>query len=102
MDRALLAMANPTRRAILVLVRNGERSAGDIARRFPRISRPAVSQHLRVLTDAGLVHVRRDRNWRLYALRPEGLADAATFIEQMWSTHLGQLKDAAEREERAT
>ena len=99
MDEALRAVADPTRRAILRLVRDGEVAAGDIATRFPAISRPAVSQHLRVLTDARLVEVRRDGNRRLYRLRPEGLRDAAGFIDEMWSDRLARLKVAAEREE---
>lgn len=98
MDDALRAVADPTRRAIMELVSDGERSAGDIATRFPAMSRPAVSQHLRVLADAGLVDVRRDGNRRLYALRPEGLADAAGFIERMWSAQLRRLKEAVENE----
>lgn len=98
MDDTLRAVADPTRRAIMELVRDGERSAGDIATRFPGMSRPAVSQHLKVLADAGLVDVRRDGNRRLYALRPEGLADAAGFIERMWSVQLHRLKEAVEAE----
>lgn len=98
MDDALRAVADPTRRAIMELVRDGERSAGELAARFPQMSRPAVSQHLKVLADAGLVDVRRDGNRRLYALRPEGLADAAGFIERMWSAQLRRLKEAVENE----
>ena len=99
MDEALRAVADPTRRAILRLVRDDELPAGQIACHFPSMSRPAVSQHLRVLTDAGLVDVRPDGNRRLYRWRPEGLRDAATFVEDMWSDKLARLKAAAEREE---
>ncbi len=99
MDEALRAVADPTRRAILRLVRDDELAAGEIARRFPSMSRPAVSQHLRVLADAGLVDVRADGNRRLYRWRPEGLRDAATFVEDMWSDRLARLKTAAERDE---
>jgi DNA-binding transcriptional ArsR family regulator len=99
MDEALRAVADPTRRAILRLVRDDERPAGEIAEQFPAMSRPAVSQHLRVLSDAGLVEVRRDGNRRLYRTRPEGLRDAAAFIDEMWADRLGRLKLAAEREE---
>jgi len=98
-DEALRAVADPTRRAILRLVRDDERAAGDIAEEFPSMSRPAVSQHLRVLTEAGLLEVRRDGNRRLYRSRPEGLRDAVAFIDEMWSDHLSRLKHAAEREE---
>jgi DNA-binding transcriptional ArsR family regulator len=99
MDESLRAVADPTRRAILRLVRAGELPAGEIATHFPSISRPAVSQHLRVLTDAGLVDVRPDGNRRLYRWRREGLRDAAAFVEEMWSNRLARLKAAAEREE---
>lgn len=99
MDQALRAVADPTRRGILRLVRDREVGAGEIARRFPAMSRPAVSQHLRVLADARLVEVRREGNRRLYRARPEGLADVAAFLQEMWSDRLGRLKAAAEREE---
>lgn len=98
-DNALKAVADPTRRRILRLVRDDEVPAGEIAERFPAMSRPAVSQHLRVLADAGLVEVRREGNRRLYRARPEGLADAAEFIRDMWSDRLARLKAAAERGE---
>jgi DNA-binding transcriptional ArsR family regulator len=92
-------VADPTRRAILRLVRDGEVAAGEIAGFFPTMSRPAVSQHLRVLADAGLVDVRAQGNRRLYRLRAEGLRDAAAFLEDMWSDRLARLKIAAERDE---
>lgn len=99
MDDALRAVADPTRRSILRLVRDGELAAGEIAGHFPDISRPAVSQHLRVLAHAGLVSVRPEGNRRLYRLRREGLRDAVAFVEDMWSDRLAALKLAAEREE---
>ncbi len=99
MDEALRAVADPTRRAILRLVRDREVPAGEIAEHFPAISRPAVSQHLRVLSDAGLVDVRPEGNRRLYRWRPEGLRDAAAFLDEMWSDRLARLKIAAERRE---
>jgi DNA-binding transcriptional ArsR family regulator len=99
MDDALRAIADPTRRAILRLVHNAELPAGTIAASFPTMSRPAVSQHLRVLSDAGLVEVRPDGNRRLYRLRREGLRDVTSFLEEMWSDRLARLKAAAEREE---
>ena len=98
-DESLRAVADPTRRAILRLVREREIPAGEIATHFPAISRPAVSQHLRVLADAGLVEVRPDGNRRLYRWRREGLRDAAAFVEEMWADRLARLKQAAEREE---
>jgi DNA-binding transcriptional ArsR family regulator len=99
MDDALRAVADPTRRGILRLVRDGEIAAGAIATHFPEISRPAVSQHLRVLVDAELVDVRRDGNRRLYRMRPDGLRDLAGFLDEMWADSLARLKVAAEQEE---
>ena len=99
MDAALRAIATPRRRDILDLVRTRERSSGDIAAHFD-VSRPAISQHLGVLEDAGLVSVRRDGNHRWYRARPEGLAELREYLEGFWTTHLANLKDAAEEEER--
>jgi DNA-binding transcriptional ArsR family regulator len=99
MDEALRAVADPTRRAILRLVRDGELAAGEIANHFPSMSRPAVSQHLRVLTDSRLVEVRANGNRRMYRWRREGLRDAAAFLDEMWSDGIARLKAAAEREE---
>jgi DNA-binding transcriptional ArsR family regulator len=98
-DLALRALADSTRREILRLVRDAELPAGEIAHHFPTITRPAVSQHLRVLADAGLVDVRADGNRRLYRLQPAGLRDATQFLGEMWSDRLERLKLAAEREE---
>jgi DNA-binding transcriptional ArsR family regulator len=98
MDEALRAVADPTRRAILHLVRDAEVAAGEIAAHFPAMSRPAVSQHLRVLADAGLVVVRPEGNRRLYRWRPDGFRDVAAFVDDMWSDSLARLKQAAERE----
>ncbi len=99
MDETLRAVADPTRRAILRLVRDGELAAGEIAGHFPSMSRPAISQHLKVLTDSGLVEVRPDGNRRLYRWRREGLRDAVAFLDEMWSDRIARLKTAAEREE---
>ena len=99
MDEAMRALADPTRREILRLVHEDELAAGEIARHFPAMSRPAVSQHLRVLAGAGLVEVRPSGNLRLYRWRPEGLTDVTAFLEEMWSDRLAALKAAAEREE---
>jgi len=99
MDDALRAVADPTRRAILRLVRDEELAAGQIATHFQSMSRPAVSQHLRVLVDSGLVEVRPDGNRRMYRWRREGLRDAVAFLDDMWSDRLARLKIAAEREE---
>ncbi|HJT18430.1 MAG TPA: metalloregulator ArsR/SmtB family transcription factor [Thermoanaerobaculia bacterium] len=99
MEAALKAIAEPTRRQILVLVRGGEKSAGEIASHF-EVTRPAVSQHLTVLKDAGLVAERRDGTRRLYRARPEGLEDLRKFIEEFWDEKLAKLKQVAEAKEK--
>ena len=99
METALKALAEPRRRRILMLVRDGELSAGEIASHF-EISRPAVSQHLTVLREAGLVDERRNGTRRLYRARPEGLAELKEFLEGFWEDRLEMLKRDAEREER--
>jgi DNA-binding transcriptional ArsR family regulator len=96
---ALKALAEPRRRRILMLVRDGELSAGEIASHF-EISRPAVSQHLTVLREAGLVDERRNGTRRLYRVRPQGLAELVEFLEGFWDERLEVLKRDAEREER--
>jgi DNA-binding transcriptional ArsR family regulator len=93
------ALAEPRRREILRLVRDGELPAGAIAGHFA-VTRPAISQHLRVLREAGLVDERRDGTRRLYRARPEGLAELRAFFEQLWDDSLERLKDAAEAEQR--
>lgn len=98
-DRVAHALADGTRRGLLHLVRDDERAAGDLAAAFPNMTRPAVSQHLRVLSDAGLVTVRRDGNRRLYLANADGLTDVWEFIDGMWSDQLTRLKHAAERAE---
>jgi DNA-binding transcriptional ArsR family regulator len=98
-EAALKALAEPRRRRILSLVRDGELSAGAIAAHF-EISRPAVSQHLTVLREAGLVDERRNGTRRLYRARPEGLAELKAFLDGFWDDRLEVLKREAEREER--
>jgi len=94
------AIAEPRRREILRLVRDKEMLAGDIAARFPDVARPTVSQHLRVLLDAGLVELRRDGTRRLYRTRVEGLGEVRAFVEEFWDARLRMLKLEAEREQR--
>ena len=98
-EAALKAIAAPHRRQILTLVRDGELSAGEIAAHFD-VTRPAVSQHLNVLKEAGLVNERRNGTRRLYRARPEGLAPIKSFLEGFWDDRLEVLKREAEREER--
>jgi len=90
------AVAEPRRRRILRLVRDGEMPAGAIAAHFPEVSRPAVSQHLRVLRDAGLVVERRDGTRRLYRTRPEGLGELRAFLDEFWDHRLAALKAEVE------
>jgi DNA-binding transcriptional ArsR family regulator len=97
-DLVARALGDGTRRGILRLVRDDEMPAGELAREFAGISRPAVSQHLRVLHEAGLVTIRREGNRRLYRARTEGLAEVWQFIDDMWSDRLARLKRAAEAE----
>ncbi len=99
MEAALKAIAAPHRRQILSLVRDGELSAGEIAAHFD-VTRPAVSQHLTVLKEAGLVDERRNGTRRLYRARPQGLAELRTFLEEFWDERLEALKIEAEQEER--
>src|ERR671915_670343 len=99
MEAALRAIAAPHRRQILSLVRDGELSAGEIAAHFD-VTRPAVSQHLNVLKEAGLLSERRNGTRRLYRARPEGLAELKAFLEEFWDVRLEVLKREAEKEER--
>jgi len=98
-EAALRAIAEPRRRQILRLVRQGEMSAGEIASHFD-VTRSAVSQHLRVLKDAGLLSERRNGTRRIYRVRPEGLAELREFIDGFWDVQLSALKREAEAEER--
>lgn len=95
----LRAMGDPTRFEILHLVRHRELSAGDIARRFDK-TRPAISLHLRILRQAGLLNERRAGTKRLYAVRPEGFAHLREFLDGFWDVRLRRLKQAAEVAER--
>jgi DNA-binding transcriptional ArsR family regulator len=99
METALKAIAEPRRRQILRLVRDAELSAGEIASHFD-VTRPAVSQHLTVLKEAGLVDERRNGTRRLYRARPEGLDELRTFLDEFWADRLETLKTEAEREEK--
>ena len=99
MEAALRAIAAARRRRILTLVRDEELSAGEIASHFD-VTRPAVSQHLNVLKEAGLVTERRKGTQRLYRARPAGLADLKDFLEEFWDVRLEALKRESEKEER--
>jgi DNA-binding transcriptional ArsR family regulator len=94
------AVAEPRRREILLLVRDIELPAGEIAGRFADVSRPAISQHLRVLHDAGLLVERREGTRRLYRTRAEGFAELRGFLEEFWDARLEALRHEAEHEQR--
>ena len=94
------AIVEPRRREILSLVRYTEMPAGEIAARFGDVTRPAISQHLRVLKEAGLLSERRDGTRRLYRARPEGLASLREFLDAFWDERLEVLRYEAESEER--
>lgn len=99
--QAFAALADPTRRHIVELLGNGERSAGDLARQF-RLTQPAVSQHLRALRDAGLVRVRRDAQRRMYSIDGRGLAQIDAWLSRyraFWTTHLDALERALRGED---
>ena len=98
MEAALRAIAEPRRRRILQLVWDRELSAGAIASQF-EVSRPAISQHLSVLKEAGLVNERRNGTQRLYTARPQGLAELKAFLDRFWDERLEALQQEAERKE---
>jgi len=95
MDAVLAAIAEPNRRAILQMVGQREMAAGEIAAQFA-VTRPAVSHHLSVLKDVGLLLERRDGTRRLYRLRPEGLAELRAFLAELWPDALQRFKTVAE------
>jgi DNA-binding transcriptional ArsR family regulator len=92
---AMTALGDPTRRAVLEQLRDGPQAVGEIAARLP-VSRPAVSQHLRVLEDAGLVSATRQGTRRLYRVDPDGLAELRAYFDSFWDRALDDFKSAAE------
>ena len=90
-----VALGNGTRRAVFERLRTGPRAVGEIARELP-VSRPAVSQHLRVLKSAGLVRERRQGTRRLYSVDPDGLAELRAYVDGFWHEVLGAFTEAAE------
>jgi DNA-binding transcriptional ArsR family regulator len=98
--QALRALGDPTRRAVLEQLRDGPRAVGEIAARLP-VSRPAVSQHLRVLKEAGLVTERQNGTRHLYRVDPDGLSGLREYLEGFWEEALASFKAAAEEEERS-
>ena len=96
-ENAIHALGDPTRRTVFELLRAGPRSVGDLAHGLP-VSRPAVSQHLRVLKEAGLVHERREGTRNFYSVNGEGLAELREYFERFWDEALVAFKAAAESE----
>jgi DNA-binding transcriptional ArsR family regulator len=97
-EETLQALGDPTRRSIFEQLREGPRAVGEIAAQLP-VSRPAVSQHLRVLKEAGLVTERQAGTRRLYRVDPNGLAGLRTYLDRFWEEALASFKAAAEKEE---
>ena len=92
-------LAEPSRRSILELLRDGERPVGDLVAHL-RLTQPAVSKHLRVLKEAGLVDVRADAQRRLYRIRPEPLAELDAWLasyRHFWTAHLDRLEGHLDR-----
>ncbi len=100
MQDVIDAIADPRRRQILRLVQSDELPAGAIAQAFGDVTRPAISQHLRVLREAGLLDERREGTRRLYRMRAAGLGDLRAFVEEFWDERLETLRRQAEIEER--
>ena len=94
-DAALKALAEPHRRVILRLVADGPRPVGDIASHLD-ITPQAVSRHLKVLREAGLVDERREGTRHLFVVNPDGFSAVQQFLADFWTQHLGQLRDAVE------
>jgi len=95
----LRALAEPQRVRIVRLVRDGELAAGEVAEHFD-ITAQAVSQHLRVLKDAGVLNERREGTRRLYSIRPEAIESVRDFLEDLWPSSLANLKSAVEKSRR--
>lgn len=89
------ALGDPTRRAIFERLANGPLAVGDIAKKLP-VSRPAVSQHLKVLKDAGLVRDRAEGTRRVYQIDPKGLEMLRSYFDQFWTNALDAFRRAAE------
>jgi DNA-binding transcriptional ArsR family regulator len=92
------ALADPTRRSIFERLRSGPRSVGELADGLP-VTRPAVSQHLRALREAGLVSERREGTRRLYRVEPAGVDALRSYFDAFWSDALAAYKRSLEREE---
>ena len=97
-NQAMSVLGDPTRRALFERLADGPQSVGDLASELP-VSRPAVSQHLRVLKDAGLVRDRQLGTRRLYRLDPTGVGALRAYFDRLWTQALAAFKEAAEQDE---
>ena len=97
MTNGMDALGDPTRRAIFERLANGPKAVGEIADELP-VSRPAVSQHLKVLKQAGLVVDRAQGTRRLYQLNPQGIQDLRAYFDQFWNQALASFKEAVDKE----
>ncbi len=97
MEAALKAISHQGRREILSLISTRERSVNELAQHFPDISGPAVSQHLKVLRDAGLVEIRKEGTFRYYRANSERLEEVRRALEDFWGPTLGRLDAAIEQ-----
>ena len=93
-----MALADPTRRQVFEKLKEGRRPVGEIARGLP-VSRPAVSQHLKVLKEAGLVREERDGTRRIYQIDPQGLGQLRQWLDQFWNIALDAFKAEAEKKD---
>jgi len=98
---ALAALADPTRRAILRELTDRPSAVGELAKELP-VSRPAVSQHLKVLLDAGLVSARSEGSRRIYGIDPDGVGALRAYLDRFWNRALAAFKDAVEQEGEVT
>ncbi len=98
-EESLAALADPTRRSVFEAVARKPSAVGALADQLP-VSRPAVSQHLKVLTDAGLVQVRVAGTRRIYAVRPEGLAELRAYLDQFWGDAMDSFANEINLKER--
>ena len=95
---AITALSDPTRRAVFERLADGPRSVVELSRGLP-VSRPAVSQHLRVLKEAGLVFAKPKGTRQLYQIDPEGIDNVRRYFDQFWGRALAAFKEAAERQQ---
>jgi len=98
-QKAFAALADPTRRQVFERLGQGPRAVGDLAHGLP-VSRPAVSQHLKVLKEAGLVTDRPDGARRVYQIDPQGLGQVRAWLDQFWDVALAAFAAEAERDEK--